>query len=184
VYPSTDYVFSGAQQRPYQPDDATGPLNAYGRSKLAGEHAVSGLAERHLIVRTSWLYGAGGRNFVSTILQRARAGEPLQVVNDQHGSPTWTRDLAGVVFRLLEAGAPAGIYHACNSGSTTWYGLACAALHVADINTSVKPVATSEFPRRAARPSYSVLDCSETAALVGPLRPWRDALAAAIAEGV
>ena len=184
VYPSTDYVFGGTKKEPYRTDDATGPLNAYGRSKLAGEQAVSGCAERHLIVRTSWLYGMGGRNFVSTILRRARAGKPLRVVNDQHGSPTWTRDLGTVVFRLLEAGAPAGIYHACNTGATTWYGLACSALQLAGVNGTVTPVTTAEFPRPATRPSYSVLDCSGTAALVGPLRPWRDALTAAIAEGV
>ena len=184
VYPSTDYVFAGTKDRPYRADDATDPLNAYGRSKLAGEQAASRFAEHHLIVRPSGLYGAGGRNFVGTILQRARTGEPLRVVNDQQGSPTWTRDVANVVFRLLEAGAPAGVYHACNTGVTTWYGLACAALQLAGVETLVTPVTTAEFPRRANRPSYSVLDCSETTALVGQMRPWRAALAAAIAEGV
>ena len=184
VYPSTDYVFDGSATRPYRPDDPPAPINAYGRSKLAGEQVVNELAVRHLIVRTSWLYGQGGRNFVSTILQRGRAGEPLRVVRDQQGSPTWTRDLARAVFALLEVNAPSGTYHVCNSGATSWYDFARSALEIAGVNTQVTPVATTEFPRPARRPAYSVLDCSKTSALIGAQRSWRAALAVALAEGL
>ena len=184
VYPSTDYVFDGSATQPYEPDAPTAPLNAYGRSKLAGEEAVHDAAGRHLIVRTSWLYGRGGRNFVSTILERARAGQPLRVVRDQQGSPTWTRDLARAVFGLLEVNAPAGTYHVCNSGATTWYDFARSALELADVQTQITPVTSDEFPRPAKRPTYSVLDCSKAAALIGPQRSWRAALAVALAEGL
>ena len=184
VYPSTDYVFDGTADSPYTPGAATAPLNAYGRSKLAGERATASLAPRHLVVRTSWLYGARGRNFVGTILQSARNGAPLRVVRDQRGSPTWTRDLAYAVFRLLETGAPAGTYHICNSGETTWYDFACSALRNAGITAQVTPVSTAEFVRPAQRPAYSVLDCSKTDALIGPQRSWESALVAALEAGI
>ncbi|MGH8437027.1 MAG: dTDP-4-dehydrorhamnose reductase [Pseudomonas sp.] len=183
VYPSTDYVFAGRATRPYRPGDETDPLNVYGASKVAGEQAVRAAA-RHYVVRSSWLYGAGGRNFVGTILQRARAGEPLRVVRDQHGSPTWTRDLAQTLLLLLERAAPAGTYHACNRGETTWYDLACTALQLAGVHASVTPVEGSEFQRPARRPAYSVLDSSATEDIVGPARTWQDALRAALAEGL
>jgi dTDP-4-dehydrorhamnose reductase len=130
------------------------------------------------------LYGRGGRNFVSTILERGRAGQPLRVVRDQQGSPTWTRDLARAVFSLLEVNAPTGTYHVSNSGATTWFDFARSALEIADVQTQITPVTTAEFPRPALRPAYSVLDCSKTAALIGPQRSWRAALAVALAEGL
>ena len=182
IYPSTDYVFDGTARAPYRPDHAVDPINAYGRTKRAGERAVS-VADA-LIVRTAWLYGAGGRNFVRTILDRARAGLPLRVVDDQHGSPTWTRDLARILVSLLERKAPAGVYHATNSGATTWYGMACAVLEEAGIDADITPVPSAEFPTPATRPSYSVLDCSATWAITGPAPEWRDGLAAALREGV
>jgi dTDP-4-dehydrorhamnose reductase len=181
LYPSSDYVFDGSAQRAYRPDDTTHPLNVYGSSKLAGEEAAR-IADRHLIVRTSWLYGAGGRNFVRTILERARAKEPLRVVDDQIGSPTWTQDLAGTLITLLELNAPAGVYHACNRGETTWYGLACAALELAGLETSITATKT-DAARRPLRPAYSVLDCSATEAITAPLPHWRDALALALRSG-
>jgi dTDP-4-dehydrorhamnose reductase len=184
VYPSTDYVFAGTLDRPYRPDDATGPINAYGRSKLAGEEATRETAERHIIVRTSWLYGSGGRNFVARILGRARTGQPLRVVNDQHGSPTWTRDFARAVLALLDVNAPAGTYHVCNRGATTWYDFACSALQLAGVSTDVTAVDSGEFPRPARRPAYSVLDCTATDAVIGPQREWRVALVDALAEGI
>ncbi|MGH7466957.1 MAG: dTDP-4-dehydrorhamnose reductase [Longimicrobiales bacterium] len=183
VYPSTDYVFSGRAAQPYTPHDAVAPVNVYGASKAAGEVVVRG-APRHYVVRTSWLYGAGGPNFVTTILQRARSGEPLRVVNDQRGCPTWTRDLARTILLLLELRAPAGTYHACNQGEATWYQLACASLQLAGVNVPVTAINTEAAGRSARRPGYSVLDCSGTERIVGPLRPWRDALADALLEGI
>jgi dTDP-4-dehydrorhamnose reductase len=181
LYPSSDYVFDGSMRRPYRPDDAVNPLNAYGRSKVAGEATARGAA-RHLIVRTSWLYGATGKNFVGTILTRARAQEPLRVVTDQVGSPTWSHDLARTLILLLELDAPAGIYHACNRGETTWFGLASAALELAGLSTDITPIERDES-RPARRPAYSVLDCTATEALTGPLPHWRDALADAMRAG-
>jgi dTDP-4-dehydrorhamnose reductase len=183
VCPSTDYVFDGMATAPIPPDAPAAPINAYGRSKLAGE-ANAALSGDALVVRTSWLYGGGGKNFVSTILGRARAGQPLRVVHDQLGAPTWTHSLSTMIVGLLEVAAPAGVYHATNAGSTTWYGLACAAVEIAGIDASITPVTSAEFVTPALRPSYSVLDCSATYALVGEAAHWRDALATAIAEGL
>lgn len=177
VYPSTDYVFDGRATSPYTPDAPTAPLGAYGRSKLAGEVAARGAGE-WLVVRTSWLYGAGGKNFVDTILERARQGEALRVVADQRGSPTWTGDLARVIATLLERQAPSGVYHATNRGETTWYGLAVEALRLAGGDAAVAPVPTTEFLRPAPRPAYSVLDCAATEAIVGEIPGWREGLAA------
>ncbi|MEX2284157.1 MAG: dTDP-4-dehydrorhamnose reductase [Gemmatimonadota bacterium] len=183
VYPSTDYVFDGQATRPYRPSDRTAPINVYGHSKLAGEEAARS-APLHLIVRTSWLYGACGRKFVSTMLKGARAGGSLRVVGDQLGSPTWTRDLANTLISLLERDTPSGVYHASNQGKATWYDLACATFEFAGIDATVERVGSAEFPRPAKRPAFSVLDCTTTEAIVGPLRPWRDALQEALAYGV
>jgi dTDP-4-dehydrorhamnose reductase len=181
VYPSTDYVFDGQATSPYPPDAAPNPLGAYGRTKLAGE-AAAREAEDYLVVRTSWLYGAGGRNFVATILERARRGEALRVVDDQRGAPTWTGGLARVFAELLERQAPAGIYHATNRGETTWYGLAREALRLAGLEAELLPVTTAEFPRPAPRPAYSVLDCAATEAVVGEIAGWREALGEGLGE--
>ena len=181
IYPSTDYVFDGSATQPYSTQAATAPLNAYGRTKLAGEHAV--LAEGGSVVRTSWLYGTGGQNFVTTILRRARSNSPLRVVDDQRGSPTWTGSLAVVILALLEKNSPAGVYHATNAGETSWFGFASEALRLAGIDTDVTPAKTAEFPRPARRPAYSVLDCSATEAIVGPIPEWRAALATALSLG-
>jgi dTDP-4-dehydrorhamnose reductase len=118
------------------------------------------------------------------MLQRARAGGPLRVVGDQHGSPTWTHDLANTLIGLLERDTPSGIYHACNRGTATWYELACATLEFAGIDTPVERVDTVEFPRPAKRPAFAVLDCTTTEVIAGPLRPWREALQEALAHGV
>jgi dTDP-4-dehydrorhamnose reductase len=182
VYPSTDYVFDGSATEPYAADAPTSPINAYGRSKLAGEQAAS--RADTLVVRTSWLYGPGGRNFVSTILARARAGASLRVVDDQQGAPTSTLSLAAVMLDLLERDAPPGIWHATDRGRTTWYGLATAALALAGIDADITPCSTADFPTPARRPAWSVLDCSRTYALVGEAPEWRDALAAALEAGV
>lgn len=183
VYPSSDYVFDGVASKPYTPDETPRPINAYGRSKLAGEEAVRSAGD-HLVVRTSWLYAADGRNFVRKILVKAGAGDVLRVVHDQRGSPSWCGDVATAMIRLLEVSAPAGVYHAANGGAATWYELAVAACEVAGIPARVEPCTTSEFPRPAPRPAYSVLDCTATEALVGPIRPWREALTVALAQGL
>lgn len=176
VYPSSDYVFPGDAARPYRPDDPTGPLNAYGRSKLAGETAARG-AERALVVRTSWLYGQGGPNFVDTISHLARERDVLRVVDDQLGRPTWTGSLARTISELMEARAE-GIFHAADAGEpVTWYGFAREILTRREIDARVEPVPSSAFPRPAPRPRYSVLDCSKTEAVLGrPLPRWPDAL--------
>lgn len=183
VYPSTDYVFDGSAARPYPPDARPAPLNAYGRSKLVGEAAAREAGD-FLILRSSWLYGAGGRNFVATVLAAARMGKPLRIVDDQRGSPTWTVHLASALVALLERDTPAGIYHVANRGETTWYGLACEAVRLTGVEAELIPVRTEDVPRPARRPRYSVLDCSATDAVIGPLPHWREALVAALREGV
>jgi dTDP-4-dehydrorhamnose reductase len=183
VYPSTDYVFDGAARVPYVPDAPTAPLNAYGRSKLEGEIAARAAGDA-LIVRTSWLYAAHGRNFVRTMLERARAGHPLRIVDDQRGAPTATGDLATLIVLLLERRAPAGVYHATNRGDTTWFGLACVALEIAGVAATVSPVTSADFPQIARRPMYSVLDCTATYAVAGPAPHWRDALRDVIGQTI
>jgi len=176
VYPSTDYVFSGEGETPWKPMDETDPINAYGRSKRAGEIAAleSG---RSLVVRTSWLYGEGGGNFVDTICRLAAERETLSVVDDQIGRPTHARSLAVVLTDLVEAGA-AGVFHASDGGEPiSWYDLAREALAIRGITTPVLPVSTERFPRPARRPRFSVLDMTETERALGrEPRHWRDAL--------
>jgi dTDP-4-dehydrorhamnose reductase len=176
VYPSTDYVFSGEGETPWKPMDETDPINAYGRSKRDGEIAAleSG---RSLVVRTSWLYGEGGGNFVDTICRLAAERETLSVVDDQIGRPTHARSLAVVLTDLVEAGAE-GVFHASDGGEPiSWYDLAREALAVRGITTPVLPVSTERFPRPARRPRFSVLDMTETERTLGwEPRHWRDAL--------
>lgn len=182
VHVSTDYVFDGAKPGPYREDDPTSPVNVYGRSKCEGEKGLLARLPTATVARTAWLYGAGGRNFVDTILRKAAEDSPLRVVNDQRGSPTWTRDLAGALLLLAEKRSP-GIFHVTNSGNCTWFDLACAIVEEGvrlgriPKTVSVTPVTSSEFPRPARRPANSVLDASRFAAVAGkPLPPWRDAL--------
>jgi dTDP-4-dehydrorhamnose reductase len=183
IYPSTDYVFDGAAFSPYAVDAPTAPLNEYGRSKLGGEAAAQ-TAGDFLIIRTSWLYGPGGRNFVRTIADRLRAGTRVKVVNDQVGCPTWTEDLSAGIVQLIRAKAPAGTYHLVNSGSTSWYGLASAIGELLGAAPDlIEPCTTAEMPRPARRPAYSALDCQATEAIMGPLRPWRVALSEAVNLG-
>ncbi|MCD6405290.1 MAG: dTDP-4-dehydrorhamnose reductase [Planctomycetes bacterium] len=178
VHISTDFVFDGTLLRPYREDDPPNPQGAYGKSKLAGEVAVAAIAPEHLIVRTAWLYGPNGRNFVSTILQAARDKGHLKVVNDQAGSPTFTGTLAEFVWRLAAAGAR-GIFHVAGSGKCTWYDLACEAVRLWGIDASVEPVTTAEFPRPAPRPANSALDCGKAERLLGiKVPPWQDGLKA------
>jgi dTDP-4-dehydrorhamnose reductase len=173
---STDYVFAGDDPTPRTERDRVGPLSVYGRSKLAGEEAVRTANPRHTIVRTAWLYGRGGRNFVDTILARARAGESLRVVDDQHGAPTWTEDLAAALVGLLERQA-VGTFHATNEGSCTWYEFACEICARAGAKVPIARIRSAELARPAPRPAWSVLDTSRLAQVLGHRLPhWRDAL--------
>jgi dTDP-4-dehydrorhamnose reductase len=173
---STDYVFDGAATRPYREADPVRPQSVYGASKWEGEKAVRAGNPRHLVVRTSWLFGAGGTNFVDTILSRARAGESLRVVDDQRGSPTFTADLAHGLLRLV-AGAAPGTYHCTNSGECTWYDLAAHALACAGLDTPLGRTDTASFPRPAKRPAYSVLGNTLFEQATGWRMPeWQDAV--------
>lgn len=179
---STDYVFSGNATEPFGEDAPTDPVNAYGRSKLAGEQAARRiLPDTGFVVRTAWLYGEGGPNFVTTMARLARERPTLDVVDDQHGQPTWTVDVAENLIALIEADAPAGIYHATSTGQATWWALARAVFEELGLDpTRVRPTDSSSFVRPARRPSYSVLDhAAYHRAGLQPIRPWREALSAA-----
>jgi dTDP-4-dehydrorhamnose reductase len=183
VYVSTDYVFDGAARAPYRPDDPVNPVNAYGRTKLAGERAAL-LAGDALIARTSWVYGRSGTNFGSRLLARARSGESVRAITDQSSVPTWVCDTASVIITLLERAAPAGTYHVNNSGAASWYEFAREALARAGVGAAVEGVTLAELALPAPRPAWSALDVAATEAVVGTVRPWSDALAAAIADGL
>jgi dTDP-4-dehydrorhamnose reductase len=176
VYVSTDYVFDGSKRSPYLEEDPTDPINAYGRSKLEGERAAGSSGAKTLIVRTSWLFGPGGKNFVDTIASKLERGESLRVVDDQKGSPTYSRDLAHAIELLLRRGSQ-GTVHATNSGATTWYGLAREIARTLRSDAPLTPVTTEEFPRPAPRPRFSVLSGARFRAWTGEnLRPWEDAV--------
>ncbi|MFE3413372.1 dTDP-4-dehydrorhamnose reductase [Streptomyces mirabilis] len=184
---STDYVFPGDSRRPYPEDAPTGPVNAYGRSKLAGERAVAELLpSTGYIVRTAWLYGAHGPNFVATMLELASRSETLDVVADQHGQPTWSRALARQLAALgraaLAGRAPAGIYHGTAAGHTTWCGLARETFRLSGLDPErVRPVDSDKFPRPAARPAFGVLGHGNwLRAGLAPLPRWDDQLTAAL----
>jgi len=156
---STDYVFDGKKSVPYVEDDAVNPLSVYGKSKLVGEQNVRGY-ERHYIVRTQWLYGQNGNNFVKTMLRLAADRPEVRVVADQFGSPTATRDLAGIITELITTDAY-GTYHITNSGYTSWYGFARDIFNLAKISTPLFPIKTEEYPTPAKRPRYSCLNCEK-----------------------
>ncbi|MEU9717415.1 dTDP-4-dehydrorhamnose reductase [Streptomyces sp. NPDC047976] len=183
---STDYVFAGTAERPYREDDPTGPATVYGVTKRAGEHAVLDLLpEAGFVVRTAWLYGAGGSNFVTTMMRLEAERDTVLVVDDQHGQPTWTADVAGRLAALgtaaLAGTAPAGVYHATNSGHTTWYALARETFRLLGADPGrVRPTTSRALARPALRPGYSVLDHDRwRAAGMEPLRGWDAALAEA-----
>ena len=178
IHVSTDYVFDGAASAPYAEDAMPAPRSAYGRTKLAGERAVRELLPASgYVVRTAWLYGAHGPNFVATMIRLAAERETVDVVADQRGQPTWSRDVAARIVALPDA-APPGIYHATSSGETTWYGLAKEVFRLLGADPDrVRPTTSDRFPRPAPRPAYSVLghDAWHRAGLA-PLRRWRPAL--------
>lgn len=173
---STDYVFNGRASRPYREYDATAPQSVYGASKWAGEQAVRELLPHHVVARTSWLFGGGGHNFIDTVLRRARDGQGLRVVDDQRGSPTWTRDLAPVLVRLAES-EQYGTYHVSNAGDCTWWELADYAVRNAGLGVPVEKTTTAELGRPAPRPVYSVLNNQLVERVTGQRMPhWRDAV--------
>jgi dTDP-4-dehydrorhamnose reductase len=183
VHLSTDYVFDGVADKPYEVDDKTAPASAYGRTKLAGEQAVLALCPDAYVVRTAWVYGAVGTNFVKTMARLARERDVLTVVDDQRGSPTWSADLAAGLIELIVSGASFGLYHFTNAGDTTWHAFAQAIMEeIGEDPAKVLPISTEAFPRPAPRPAYSVLSGRSwlDAGLTTP-RHWRDALSAAFA---
>ena len=178
VLPSTDYVFDGTGDRPYVESDPTNPQSAYGRTKLTGEQATAAANPRHFVVRTSWLFGVGGGNFVETMLGLADRGE-LRVVDDQVGSPTYTPHLADGLLRLAATGDH-GVRHMSGDGHCSWYEFARAIFEGAGVDCAVTPVTTAEFPRPAPRPAYSVL-ASEWPRPI-QLPDWRDGLRSYLAD--
>ncbi|MEV7734719.1 dTDP-4-dehydrorhamnose reductase [Streptomyces sp. NPDC088921] len=187
LHVSTDYVFAGDAQEPYAEDAPTAPRSAYGRTKLAGEKAVLGI-ERGYVVRTAWLYGTGGPNFVRTMIKLEGVKDTLDVVDDQRGQPTWSADLAGLLVELgrgaLAGTAPAGVYHGTNSGETTWHGFTQEIFRLLGTDPDrVRPTTSDAFVRPAPRPAYSVLGHGRFAeAGIEPLRDWRTALTEAFPE--
>jgi len=188
VHLSTDYVFDGRARAPYAEDAPTAPAGAYGRTKLAGEQAVrAALPDASYIVRTAWLYGAHGKNFVKTMLRLAGNGTAPGVVADQHGQPTWTADVAAQVYTLIDKSAPPGIYHATSSGQTTWFGFADEIFRLYQDQdqkedpernlVSPRPITTADYPTPAQRPAYSVLAHNAWHAVgIEPISDWKDAL--------
>jgi len=176
VHISTDYVFDGTKQEPYREADETHPRSVYGQSKLAGENFVRTVLTRYVIIRSLWLYGRGGNNFVATIQKLAQEKKELRVVNDQTGTPTYTRDLAHAIKALIE-GNPQGIYHIANQGTCTWYEFARRIVELTSSPANVIPISSDEINRPAKRPAYSVLDCSRFIQETGmELRHWDAAL--------
>jgi len=175
IYISTDYVFDGAKDTPYTEEDPTNPLNMYGRSKRDGEAAAAEHCEDCLVVRTAWLYGHGGKNFVKTIMQLAGERPVLEVVADQRGCPTFADDLARALVDLIPSRLT-GICHVTNSGSSTWYEFAETIVRLIGSATVVRPIPTAQSQRPATRPPYSVLAYGRLGLVRAPLPDWRDAL--------
>ena len=187
VHVSTDYVFDGEATAPYAEDATPDPRSAYGRTKLAGEDAVREiLPDAHYIVRTAWLYGCHGSNFVRTMLRLEGERDTVSVVDDQRGQPTYSRDLAEQIVQVFEKHPPAGTYHGTNSGEVTWFAFTQEIFRLAGADPArVLPTTSAEFVRAAPRPSYSVLGHDRwEGSGIPPMRPWQEALAAAFADGI
>jgi dTDP-4-dehydrorhamnose reductase len=203
IHFSTDYVFRGAGDTPYVETDATDPISVYGASKLAGEELLAGTGAAHCIFRTSWVYAGRGKNFLLTILKAARERERLRVVADQHGAPTWSRDLAQMTARVIESvegwasgrqlqetqSEWRGVYHAAGAGQTTWYGFAAEAIRLERERkpgaklAEVDPITTAEYPTPAKRPANSRLNCKKLEAGFGwRMMDWRESLREVMAE--
>jgi len=169
IYISTDYVFDGGKPSPYLPEDKPNPINYYGKTKFEGELAVQKYCEKYYIIRTSWLYGHHGKNFVETMISLSKNNE-VNVVDDQIGCPTWTMDLCEAILNLIEETPPFGIYHICGSGNTSWYEFAKEIYKQLKLNVNLKPCKTKDFPRPAKRPSFSAMENN------GVCRNWKLAL--------
>jgi dTDP-4-dehydrorhamnose reductase len=179
VHYSTDYVFSGQASAPYRVDEPRAPLNAYGRSKAAGEVLLESSGADYILIRTSWVYAPWGKNFVRTILGLAAKRPSLRVVSDQLGRPSSAEQLASGTLQLLDAGAR-GTFHLSDAGQCTWHELACAVVERAKLPCQVDPCSSAEYPSPAVRPSYSVLDLSRAEALIGPRVGWRESVHAVV----
>ena len=176
IYISTDYVFDGEGERPWEPDDARNPLNVYGESKYQGELAVEEYLDKYFIVRIAWVFGVNGKNFIKTMLRLAETHKEINVVNDQTGSPTYTYDLAVLVADMAET-EKYGRYHATNEGLCTWYEFAKEIFAQAGVDIKVNPVSSEEFPAKAKRPHNSRMDKSKLTQNGFRLLPsWQDAL--------
>jgi dTDP-4-dehydrorhamnose reductase len=176
IHFGTDYVFDGHGNRPHRPADPAGPLSVYGRSKWEGEQAIQAAGCRHLILRTSWLFGPGRRNFVERILENAGQGGTLRVVADQVGRPTLAADLSDAIIRLLDSGSE-GVLHFANDGACSWFEFARSILTHAGLDVPINPIASSQLARPARRPTNSVLDLSDYVQATGHSPPpWPDAL--------
>jgi len=176
VYISTDYVFDGTNEGVYLEDDPVNPKNEYGQAKWAGEQAVRMSGAKAYIVRTSWVFGEFGHNFVYTMQNLAKTHPVLTVVNDQVGRPTWTRTLAEFMIHLLDVKAPFGTYQLSNDDTATWYDFACEILKDTDVD--VKPVTSAEFPQKAYRPRHSIMSLDKAKGTGFVIPSWQDALAA------
>ena len=185
VQVSTDYVFDGVATTPYAEDASIAPVSAYGRTKAAGERLAAAANPRTLIVRTAWLYGANGASLPRTLLKAAASRDTFTVVDDQHGQPTYTKDLAERIVALLDSGAESGIFHGTNSGETTWFGFAREAFRLSGLDPErIQPTTSADFVRPAPRPAYSVLGHDAWASIgLAPMRDWREALAEAVSAG-
>ena len=185
VYISTDYVFDGKLKDGEYPVDAPiNPLNEYGRTKALGEKAVQEIMDDYYIIRTSWVFGKYGHNFVFTMQKLAETRDELTIVNDQFGRPTWTRTLAEFMYFVIDQKAPFGIYHLSNDNACSWYEFAKEILK--DTDVKVSPVTSEQFPQKATRPQYSVMDLSKAKALGFHIPTWQEALQgmlAAVAQG-
>ena len=175
IYISTDYVFDGTKKEgEYATDDQVNPQNEYGRTKLLGEEAVQAIMSKYYIIRTSWVFGQYGHNFVFTMQRLAKEHDTLTVVNDQFGRPTWTRTLAEFMTYVINNDAPKGIYHLSNDNSCSWFEFAQEILK--DTDVTVKPVTSAEFPQKATRPQYSVMDLSKAKGIGFEIPTWQEAL--------
>lgn len=179
VHYSTDYVFDGTARQPYPIEALQSPVNAYGRGKALGERLLWQSGAQHLLIRTSWLYAPWAKNFVLTMRTLGAERPLLKVVNDQRGSPTSAKELAAASLRLLRSPVR-GSFHICDGGECTWYELARHVVELSGGKAQVEPCSSSEYPRKAPRPSYSVLDRSRAAAVLGPAKPWQQAVAEAL----
>lgn len=189
IHVGTDYVFDGLANTPLSENEPTAPIGVYGRSKLAGEEAIRAALKRHIILRTSWLYGPEGHNFLRTMLRLGAQRSQLNVVFDQVGTPTYVRDLAGAIVHIAKAyeaapeQCPFGTYHYGNEGVASWYDFAHAIFAESGNKIHIAPVRSDAFPTKARRPAYSVLDKHRIKTTFDlPIRHWREALAACLSE--